>query len=70
MSKKREIKVASDGGRLISPPPLSEEHQRHQALFKERRKWAGFCRWMASRYGTPATADKPRKPPVPLRADS
>jgi len=57
MSKKREIKVASDGGRLISPPPLSEEHQRHQALFKERRKLAGFCRWMASRYGTPATAD-------------
>jgi hypothetical protein len=47
------------------PPPLSEEHQRHQELFKERRRHAGFCRWMASRYrGLAATiADKPRKPP-------
>ena len=63
MSKKREIKVASDGGRLISPPPLSKEHQRHQALFKERRKWAGFCRWMASRYRNvrPTKPGKPHK---------
>jgi hypothetical protein len=40
---------------------LSEDHQRHQELFKERRRWAGFCRWMASRYrGIAATiADKP-----------
>jgi hypothetical protein len=43
-----------------------ERFRSHQALFKERRKWAGFCRWMASRYrgiGVPATADKPRKRP-------
>jgi hypothetical protein len=45
------------------PSPLSEEHQRHQELFKERRRWAGFCRWMASRYRGvyPTTPGKPHK---------
>ena len=41
MSKKREIKVASDGGRLISPPPLSKEHQRHQGAV-QRAPAAGW----------------------------
>jgi len=43
-----------------------ERFRQHQARFKERRMWIGFCRWMASRYrgiGVPATADKPRKRP-------
>jgi hypothetical protein len=35
----------------------------HRARFKERQKWAGFCRWMASRFAGLATANKPRKPP-------
>jgi len=39
----------------------------HRARFQEKRKWAGFCRWMAGRYGRPSTADKPDKPPVSLR---
>jgi len=30
----------------------------HRARFQEKRKWAGFCRWMAGRYGRPSTADK------------
>jgi hypothetical protein len=32
------------------------------------RTIAGFCRWMPMRFGTPATADKPDKPPVSLQA--
>jgi len=40
-----------------------ERFEAHRARFKERQKWAGFCRWMAGRFGTPATADKPDKPP-------
>jgi hypothetical protein len=43
-----------------------ERFRLHQARFKERRMWAGFSRWMASRYrgiGVPGTADKPHKPP-------
>jgi hypothetical protein len=32
------------------PPPLSEEHRRHQERFEERQRTAGFCRWMALRY--------------------
>ena len=45
------------------PPPLSEEHQRHQKLFKERQALAGFLRWMASRYRgvVPTTPGKPHK---------
>jgi hypothetical protein len=39
----------------------------HQARFRERWMLAGFCRWMAGRYGQPSTADKPDKPPVWLR---
>src|SRR6516165_6333498 len=33
------------------------------APFKERQRWAGYCRWMAQRFEGLATADKPRKPP-------
>ena len=41
-----------------------ERFEAHRARFKERRMWAGWCRWMAGRFAAqPATADKPRKPP-------
>ena len=50
------------------PPTIEEREQLerfrlHQAQFEERRMWAGYCRWMASRFGVLATADKPRKAP-------
>jgi hypothetical protein len=54
-------------------PMSAEEQERyerftsHRARFQERRNWAGFCRWMAGRFGQPSTADKPDKPPVWLR---
>jgi hypothetical protein len=37
-------------------PIIAEEHERfarftsHQARFREKQKWAGFCRWMARRF--------------------
>jgi len=54
-------------------PITAEEHERfarftsHQARFRERSMWAGFCRWMAGRFGQPATADKPDRPSASLR---
>ena len=51
---------------LLTPDQRAlERFREHQARFKERRMWIGYCRWMASRYrgiGVPATGDKPRKP--------
>jgi hypothetical protein len=48
-----------------------ERLRQHQAQFQHRRMIAGFCRWMASRFGSstarpegPATVDTLHKPPV------
>ena len=48
---------------LDESPPLSEEHRRHRELFEERRRCAGFCRWMAVRYRgvVPTKPGKPHK---------
>ena len=40
-----------------------ERFEAHRARFKERQMWAGYCRWMASRFAGLATADRLRKPP-------
>jgi hypothetical protein len=43
-----------------------ERFERHRERFMERKRWVGFCRWMASRHrGTavPATDDTSHKEP-------
>jgi hypothetical protein len=45
-----------------------EQFQRHRDLFTERRRRAGFCRWMEQRYCPErATRDRPAREPVWLR---
>jgi hypothetical protein len=38
----------------------NDRFERHRALFKERRTLAGFCRWMAMRFGGATKADEKR----------
>ena len=40
-----------------------ERFERHRERFMERKRWVGFCRWMALRYRgvVPTTAGKPHK---------
>jgi hypothetical protein len=61
--------IARAGRERAQPMPMTE-HERHQAAFKERRMWAGYCRWKAENYRRstarpegPATVHTLHKPP-------
>lgn len=49
--------IARAERQIIDAIELTEEQREQQELFEERRRRAGYCRWMASRFAPrPLTA--------------